>query len=110
MTEEMTLRSVLALLATPSVIVGLVLAGAGYGLTFLWSVDVRDPVRLYGIAVVPGLAFLALLFGLRLAAGVASPVYPVLIADWLLFANVAFGAVIARRRFVRRRLGTGDKE
>jgi len=101
--DEMTLENVLALLATPGVLVGIILAAIGYGLTFLWSVDVRDPVRLYGISVVPGMAFLALLFGLRLASGVASPVYAVLIADWLIFANVGYVSVLVRRRLARRR-------
>lgn len=110
MDDQMTLPRILEIIASPAVLAGLTVAGIGYGVAFLWSVNVRDCVRLYAIAVVPGLAFLSLLFGLRLVAGAVSPVYPVLIADWLIFSNVAYVSVLARRSIARRRLGSGGKE
>lgn len=79
-------------------------AGVGYGALFLWSLNVRDAVRLYLISVVPGLAFLSFVFLSRLAGGGnAIALYPLLMVDWMIFANTAVLTVYVRRQMARRR-------
>ena len=87
----------------PGVLVVMVLAGAGYGWTFLWAVDIRDCVRLYLVAVVPGIAFFAALYAIRVFQGTSGNLYPLLAVDWMVFANIAFLTVLGRRWMRRRR-------
>jgi hypothetical protein len=93
---------------SPHFVGTMIVAGLGYGY-FLWALNVRDSVRLYGMAVVPGLAFLSFVFLSRLAGqGNAIALYPLLMVDWLIFSNTAFVSVVIRRHLARRR-GTGGK-
>jgi hypothetical protein len=87
------------------------LAGAvGYG-AVLWQLNLRDPVRLYVATVVPGLAFLAFVFLSRWAGGgQAIALYPLLMIDWLIFANSAYAAVIVRRHLRRRGQARKEKD
>jgi len=85
-------------LLNPALLAGMVIAGIAYGALFLWAVNARDTVRLYAIAVVPGLVFLSLILGIRGGQGVVTTAYQLLIINWLLFSNVAFVAVLVRRR------------
>lgn len=99
----MTIQGVVGAVLTPHILGAMILAGAAYGLTFLWALNVRDQVRLYLVALVPGLVFLSLMLALRAAGGVLSPVYPVLLVDWMVFAHAGFAAVLARRWLIQRR-------
>lgn len=93
------LRAVLS----PHFVTSMVVAGVAYGGLFLWSLNIREYVRLYLSAVVPGLAFLSLVFVSRFAVGgSAIALYPLLMLDWLIFANAAFITVVVRRRWRRR--------
>ena len=82
----------------PAVIASVVIAGAAYGWLFLWALDLRSAVRLYGIAVVPGLVFLPAILLVRAGQGVDTTVYELLIVNWLLFGHAAYAAVVLRRR------------
>jgi len=88
-------------LLNPTMLSGMVIAGIFYGTLFLWALDIRDMVRLYGVAVAPGLVFLALVLGIRAGQGINTTAYQLLMINWLLFANVAFVAVLIRRRRAR---------
>lgn len=100
----MDLDYYLAAVLSPGFLAAMAIAGVGYGATLLWQLNIREPVRLYLAAVVPGLAFLACVFLLRIAGGgLAIWLYPLLVLDWLVFANAAVAAVHLRRRWRRRR-------
>ena len=96
------MTDVMERLLNPGVLAGMVVAGAFYGGLFLWALDIRDSVRLYAVAVIPGLAFLGLIFGIRLWQGVNTTVYTAMSVDWLVFANVAFVSVLVRRMWAGR--------
>jgi hypothetical protein len=86
------------LLLNPIFLGMMVAAGIAYGAIFLWAVNIRDCVRLYMIAVVPGIAFLVVVAGVRLFQGATSAgLYSALVLDWMIFANAGFWTVIARR-------------
>ena len=101
----MTLEAIVATVLSPIFILSMILSGVGYGMLFLWSLNAHDDVRLYLLTVVPGLAFLGLMFALRgVTAGILSPVYLILIIDWMVFSHAAYVAVHTRRWLVRRRV------
>jgi hypothetical protein len=85
-------------LLNPTMLVAMMIAGIVYGLVFLWALNIRDSVRLYAIAVGPGLVFLSLVLGVRAAQGINTTAYQLIIVNWLLFSNVAFVALIVSRR------------
>jgi len=91
-------------LLNPTVIVTMIAAGIAYG-GFLWSLNVRPHVRLWAAAVVPGFLFLAVIWSIRAAQGVAAATYIAMIVDWLIFAHSGYISVLVARR-VRRRKAT----
>jgi len=89
-------------LLNPGIQVSMVLSGVAYGWIFLWALNIRDCVRLWLVAVVPGLLFQLLVFAIRwIQAGSAAEFYLYLAIDWLVFANVAYLTVLARRKHHR---------
>jgi hypothetical protein len=85
-------------LLNPGVVVSMVVAGIVYGLTFLWSLNIRPNLNLWLTAVAPGVIFLLMIWSIRAMQGVASGTYIALLADWLIFSGAAVVSVLVVRR------------
>lgn len=89
-------------LLNAGVVLSMIGAGIAYG-WFLWALHIRPNLNLWLAAVVPGVTFLAVIWSIRTMQGVLASTYVALLADWLIFSNVAFVAVVAVRRWKARR-------
>jgi hypothetical protein len=88
-------------LLNPGVVVSMVIAGIIYGLTLLWSLNIRPSLNLWLAAIAPGVIFLLMIWSIRAMQGVASGTYIALLIDWFVFSAAACVAVLVRRRRAR---------
>lgn len=86
----------------PAIILTMIGSGIAYGYWLLWAINIRDVVRLWGGAVMPGVVFLLIITAVRFLQGTTATVYLYLTLDWLFFSNAAFLTVLARRWWTRR--------
>lgn len=89
----------------PAIILTMMLSGVAYGWWFLWAINIRDGVRLWAAAVMPGVVFFLIITAVRYAQGTAASLYLLVLVDWLAFSNVACLTAFARRRLNRRKEG-----
>lgn len=93
----MTMDEIVLRLANPGILAILAVAGIAYS-RILWVLNLQPVARLWAVAFLPGGIFLAVLWAIRAAQGSASAVWPLLLADWLIFATAAFVTVMLARR------------
>mgnify|MGYP000034903459 CR=1 FL=1 len=89
-------------LLNPTVILTMLLTGVAYG-WFLWALHIRPRINLWATAVFPGVMFLATIWAIRAAQGVAALTYVALMVDWLIFSVTGVLTVLAARRWKGRR-------
>jgi hypothetical protein len=89
-------------LLNPGVVLSMIGAGIAYG-WFLWALHIRPNLNLWLTAIAPGVIFLAMVWSIRAMQGVVASTYIALLADWLIFSNAAFVAVLVARRWKARR-------
>ena len=81
----------------PVVLGTLALAGIAYG-RVLWTLNLRPTVILVVTAVAPGAIFLLTVWAIRALQGTPSLIWPALLVDFLIYANVGVLAVLLARR------------
>lgn len=88
-------------LLNPTVLLTMVLAGIAYA-WLLWALHIRPRINLWATAVVPGVVFLATIWAIRAAQGVAALTYIALLVDWLIFSVTGVLTVLVARRWKAR--------